>query len=172
MANEFNIKYRQAAIEATAGSKIFPDTVLSAAALESNWGKSVLSAQYNNFFGIKKGIGWQGRTVLMPTREQRTDGSWYTVNAPFRWYDSPADSFRNYVKFISGPRYVRAGVLNATSPVEQFIAIKNAGYATDVSYVDKLKKVLSSFGDFIQDSATGSATTLAGIAVFFCSLMA
>lgn len=134
----FISKYGRHAAEAVQGTGVFKETVLTAAAFESGYAKSVLAARYNNFFGIKAGKEWKGKSVLLSTKEQRPDGSVYVVKAAFRVYDSPADSFKNYVKFISGPRYVKAGVLAAPDPKEQFKRLQAAGYATDISYSNKL----------------------------------
>lgn len=142
--NAFIAQYGAAAHNAAAGTTIFPQTILSAAALESGYGESNLSKKYNNFFGIKAGPEWTGKFVTLQTKEQDPNGKVSVINARFRFYNSPEESFRNYVKFISGPRYVRAGVLNATSPVDQFAKIKAAGYATDVKYVSKLTEIFSS----------------------------
>lgn len=161
----FYNNYRQAALNAASGTKIFPETILAVASLESNNGQSLLSAKYNNFFGIKNSGTWSGKTVTLPTKEQDTAGNVYTVDASFRWYDSPTDSFKNYVQFISGPRYVTAGVLSATTPQEQFDALHKAGYATDVSYVQKLEDRLAEFGEFIESNPTTSG--IAVVAIFF-----
>ena len=175
-SNSFIQKYKQAAIEASAGTKIFAATILAAAGLESGNGGSFLASKYNNFFGIKADSSWTGKKVILPTKEQDKTGKVFTVNAPFRWYDSPTDSFRNYVHFISGTRYVKAGVLAATTPEEQFAALHKAGYATDISYVEKLTAKLASFGSDISDlikrippaaAAGGLATS---IAIFFLQL--
>lgn len=166
-STKFYSKYKAAAAQAAAGTKVFPETILSVAAHESGYGKSLLASKYNNFFGIKADSSWTGKKIVFPTKEQDKSGNVFTVNAAFRWYDNAADSFRNYVKFISGPRYVKAGVLSAKNPADQFTALKKAGYATDVAYVNKLKDVLASFGNFVKDHP---GTDLATIALFFCSL--
>jgi flagellum-specific peptidoglycan hydrolase FlgJ len=172
--SNFKNRYSAAAIQAAAGSAIFPETILAAAGLESSYGRSVLSAQYNNFFGIKKqpGDGWTGNTVTMPTKEQDASGNVYTVNAKFRHYDTAADSFRGYVKFVSGPRYVKAGVTTAANPEEQFAALRKAGYATDVNYPVKLAAVLKMFGGYFSDIAKaatspGGAAGLGILLLFF-----
>lgn len=145
---EFYAHYKPFADGAAAGTTVFPDTILAAAALESGYGKSVLAASYNNFFGIKASPGWTGKTIIMPTHEE-VNGHFVLVNAAFRHYDTPEESFKNYVHFISGPRYVTAGVLRAQTPADQFEALHKAGYATDSHYVEKLKSVLASFGTAI-----------------------
>ena len=113
---------------------------------------------------------------MLPTKEQDKNGKIYTVNAPFRWYDTPTDSFKNYVHFISGARYIKAGVLTASTPAEQFAALHKAGYATDISYVEKLTAKLASFGSSISDlikripSAAAAGGLVTSIAIFFLQL--
>jgi len=164
-------KFGSAAIAAAAGSTIFPETILTAAALESGYGKSKLSSQYNNFFGIKADSSWKGKSVVFATKEQDKNGKVFTVNAKFRHYDTVEESFRNYVKFISGPRYVKAGVTTAATVEKQFMAIKAGGYATDVSYVNKLKSIFNSVQDWASknpgDAGAGVATILFIFAGFF-----
>lgn len=147
----FAVKYSSAAAAAAAGSKIFPQTILTAAALESSYGESGLTIQANNFFGVKAGSSWTGPTVTMPTKEQKPDGTVYTVNAAFRKYTSPEASFKDYVKLLSTSRYVNAGVTSAKTPEQQFAAIKKAGYATDVNYVSKLNSIYSSIKNMTFD---------------------
>jgi flagellum-specific peptidoglycan hydrolase FlgJ len=165
-------KYGEYAKTAATGSAIFPETILCAAALESGYAKSELSSKYNNFFGIKaqKGDGWTGKTVTYKTREQKASGEVYYVNAAFRHFDSPADSFKNYVKFITGPRYIKAGVTSAKSPVEQFEKIKAAGYATDVNYAGILSNMFNGVKDWAAAypaAGSGLAAVILIISFFF-----
>ncbi len=165
-------KYGLHAQAAAAGSAIFPETILCAAALESGYAKSELSNRYNNFFGIKaqKGDGWTGKTVTYKTKEQKANGEVYYVNAVFRHYDTAEDSFKNYVKFISGTRYVKAGVTNAKSPIEQFEKIKAAGYATDVNYAGILSKMFNGVKDWAAAypaAGGGLAAVLLVLSFFF-----
>lgn len=143
---KFFSAYRNEAIKAAAGSSIFPDTILSAAYVESGAGKSQLSAKYNNFFGIKAYSDWKGKKVSLNTGEQTKDGKKYTIKQDFKVYDSPADSFRDYVKVVSGTRYKKAGVLTAPTPEAQIKAIKAAGYATALNYAEVLISVLKKSG--------------------------
>lgn len=165
-AELFKNKYLQEAIAASQGTKIFPATILAAAALESGYGQSQLAKQANNFFGIKASKGWTGEVVYFDTKEQDDKGNVYVVNAPFRKYPSAKDSFANYVKFVSGPRYVKAGVLTADTPQQQIERIKAAGYATDTKYVSKLTAMLKSFGEMVSDNP-GTTAIVAALLFFF-----
>ncbi len=142
---EFYDKYKAFADEAAQGTTVFPDTILAVALLESAYGKSVLAEKYNNFFGVKADPSWAGNKVTLPTHEE-IHGKMILVNADFRVYPTPKESFANYVHFISGPRYVKAGVLGAKSSSIQFEALHEAGYATDSQYANKLRNVLKLMG--------------------------
>lgn len=172
---EYKEKYFEFAKQASADTGIFPETILAASALESGWAKSDLAKIHFNFFGIKAGKEWAGKTVMYPTREQTKEGKVFVVNAAFRKYDTPADSFKNYVKFISGPRYVKAGVTTAKTPQAQFAALQKAGYATDISYSQKLLQVLNAFNKGLakvkQTVISNPATSAATVATFFFSLI-
>lgn len=150
--------YYQDAINATRNTPIFPDTVITAGGLESNWGESQLTKNYNNFFGFKASANWHGATVSLPTKEV-VNGNTITVNALFRVYDSPQDSFADYVRLLQTAHYVNAGVTDATDPVEQFQALQKAGYATDPNYSSKLSSVYYSVKGFFTNAVTFFKTT-------------
>ena len=121
----------------------FPSVLIAQAALESNWGQSALSAKYNNYFGIKAGSTWTGKTVNMQTGEV-LNGQNVTISSNFRVYDSLIDSIRDRNKLLSTARY--AAVRQAPTPQAQVEAIKNAGYATALSYVSSVMNVINSNG--------------------------
>ena len=128
---------------------LFPSVIIAQAALESAWGKSLLAAQYNNHFGMKKGTlgtdygGWKGgKTVTLKTGEV-INGQNSTVNGVFRVYGSLADSVADHNGlFYKLSRY--SAVCKATSPQAQIQAIKDGGYATATSYVSSVMSVISS----------------------------
>ena len=134
----FYNKYKDAAIAAAKGSNIFADTILAVGSLESNNGKSGLSAKHNNFFGIKPDKSWTGDVVTMKTKEQDKHGKVSVINAQFIAPKTPQECFEKFVKFVSGTRYRLAGMFTAKTPLEQFNALHKAGYATDIKYVEKL----------------------------------
>jgi flagellum-specific peptidoglycan hydrolase FlgJ len=154
---------------ATAGTKLFPETLISQLILESGWTPSRLAREANNWFGIKAWEMWSGKVISAPTNEQRPDGSVYripgtwkiydnrmeayrqgaNVASLFRVYTSQANGFKDWAYFLqSNQRYKRAGVFDAKDPKEQFAALKKAGYATDVNYVVKLTRIFDQIKDF------------------------
>lgn len=135
-------KYAASAQRAAQGSGIFPATVLSAAALESDNGNSQLSAIHNNFFGIKAFSGWTGAIVTLPTVEEDSAGNKQTVQAAFCAFPTPSDGFAAYIAFLKRyPRY--KPVFAAKTPKDQFAALQKAGYATDHNYSAKLTGVFA-----------------------------
>ena len=48
--------------------------VIAQAILESGWGESKLSSRYHNYFGLKCGSRWRGKSVNMKTQEEYTPG--------------------------------------------------------------------------------------------------
>lgn len=113
----------------------FRSVIIAQAAIESNWGRSSLSAKYNNYFGIKASKSWKGKTVNMKTGEV-FDGKQVTINSNFRVYDSLADSIRDRNRLLRMPRY--KAVEPAATPQAQAEAIKTAGYCTATNYVSSI----------------------------------
>ena len=62
--------------------------IIAQAILESGWGKSKLAAQYHNYFGLKCGSKWTGKSVNMTTKEEYQPGTLTTIKDNFRVYDS------------------------------------------------------------------------------------
>jgi flagellum-specific peptidoglycan hydrolase FlgJ len=161
-------QYYQDAVKATQGTKLFPDTLVSQLVLESGYSLSKLARDANNYFGIKSGTTWTGRVISAPTIEYvnnqavKVPGNWqiYPSRAAaiqarqpaaslFRVYDNRAAGFAGWVQFLyNNPRYSRAGVFQAKTPVEQFAALARAGYATDPRYLDKLSAVYNKIKGF------------------------
>lgn len=106
---------------------IYPSVTISRAAVESNWGKSELSKEGFNLFGIKADKSWNGRKINMMTKENYNN----TENAAFRKYRSYKESIFDYGKFLNeNKRYEKAGLFKAKSGKEQAQILENAGYAT------------------------------------------
>ncbi|MBQ8959441.1 MAG: glucosaminidase domain-containing protein [Bacteroidales bacterium] len=118
----------------------FPSVLIAQAAIESNWGRSTLSARYNNFFGIKAGKSWKGKTVNMKTGEV-FDGKNVTITSNFRVYDSLADSIRDRNRLLRTARY--KAVEPATTPQAQAEAIRAAGYCTATNYVSSIMATIA-----------------------------
>jgi flagellar protein FlgJ len=120
--------------------------LVAQSALETGWGKHTMKyadgRSSNNLFGIKTGPDWQGPSLQKVSLEFR-DGILQSQVSSFRAYDTPAQSFADYVKFIhSNPRYQQA--LAQAGDDQAFIReMHSAGYATDPQYADKVLNILN-----------------------------
>lgn len=118
-----------------------PKVLLAQAALETNWGRSLIKgndgASSFNLFNIKAGKTWQGKQTQVKTLEF-DQGIGKKVNAKFRTYASFEQSFQDYVNLIkSNPRYGDA--LKQAGNAEQYLrGLQEAGYATDPKYAEKV----------------------------------
>ncbi|KJG61180.1 flagellar rod assembly protein FlgJ [Photobacterium kishitanii] len=121
-----------------------PALLIAQAALETGWGKKVISntlGSSNNLFNIKADPRWQGQKVATKTLEFH-DGIAVQEQATFRSYDSYQHSFDDFVNFLQhNPRYSKA--LTHSNQPQQFIReIHQAGYATDPNYSNKVLAVM------------------------------
>jgi flagellum-specific peptidoglycan hydrolase FlgJ len=148
-----------AATLATLGSPIFPETVLTQAIVESGTGSSSLSEKYNNYFGIKAGSEWKGRSVNMRTREVFDGRSTY-INDNFRVYNSFYSSVRDLIKFYK--KYTRYNfVIDSNNVEQQLRMIGLSGYATAPGYGSTLISVYNANRDTMRKAVNLSRTKLA-----------
>ncbi len=123
--------------------------------LESGYGKSELAQNANNCFGMKKslsgnswsGSAWDGTSVYTKkTQEQKADGSHETITADFRKYPCVEDSVADHSAYLNGAkngsnlRY--AGLSGCTDYKKAAQIIKDGGYATSLTYVEKLCSII------------------------------
>ena len=143
--------------------------------LESGWGKSELAQKANNLFGMKKslsgntwsGSAWDGSSVYQkPTQE--FDGSKYiTITADFRKYPDVAKSIADHSAYLlgakngSGLRY--AGLKDETNYKKAITIIKNGGYATSPTYIEKVCSIIEKWNltrfDYKKPAASSPSTT-------------
>tara|TARA_B110000046_G_scaffold1714_1_gene1877 strand:+ start:176 stop:1168 length:993 start_codon:yes stop_codon:yes gene_type:complete len=133
----------------TAAQKIGlnPAVMVAQAALETGWGKHIISksdgGSSNNLFNIKSDKSWEGDKASKVTLEFE-QGTAVKKQASFRAYDSIKDSVNDFVDFLTqNPRYEEA-LQNTAKPNEFLDSLQKAGYATDPNYASKIKKVLNS----------------------------
>jgi flagellar protein FlgJ len=154
---EFVQKLWPCAEEAGKALGVDPKHLLAQAALETGWGKSLPcdtdGTPSNNFFGIKAGSSWQGDSVSVKTLEFE-GGVPVPRQAKFRSYDSPADSFRDYVEVLrNNPRY--AAALNTGGDTRAFAhGLQRGGYATDPRYAMKIEATASAIAQNLPISET------------------
>jgi flagellar protein FlgJ len=137
-----------------------PGILVAQAALETGWGKAMIKdgqgANSFNFFGIKADQRWQGAVADTNTHEY-IEGNRIAIRDAFRAYDDPAQSFNDFVDFLSAnPRYKTA--LENTGDAEQFVrSLQSAGYATDPEYANKILRIADSLPSFLTTEGTRQA---------------
>ena len=137
--------------------------IIAQAILESGWGKSALASKYHNYFGLKCGSSWSGKSVNMTTKEEYKVGTITNIRDNFRVYDSMEAGVKGYFVFINKKRY--ANLKGVESPEEYVRRIKADGYATSSKYVDNIMRVIrdnnltrfdgNGDGDMKKDELTG-----------------
>ena len=121
---------------------LFPSVMIAQSILESNWGRSELSQEYNNYFGIKAVKKDQG--VVFET-EEYVEGQSGRYMENFKKYSSKKESFEHYAKLLTtAKRYEK--VKTAKDYKEAAKYIKEGGYATDPSYAEKIISVIERCG--------------------------
>ena len=137
--------------------------IIAQAILESGWGKSGLASKYHNYFGLKCGSSWKGKSVNMATKEEYKVGTLTNIRDNFRVYDSMEEGVKGYFDFINTSRY--ANLKGVKSPEEYVRLIKADGYATSSKYADNIMRVIrdnkltrfdgNGDGDMKKDELTG-----------------
>lgn len=117
--------------------------VIAQAILESGWGESKLAAKYHNYFGLKCGTLWKGKSVNLKTQEEYTPGTKTTITDNFRVYDSMEEGVKGYFDFIQLTRY--HNLRGIKDPQHYLEVIRADGYATSSSYVVDVMAVVNQY---------------------------
>lgn len=107
--------------------------IIAQACIESGFDTSLLSYKYHNYFGLKCGSSWKGRSVNLKTKEE-VNSTLISIRDNFRVYPDMVTGINGYFDFISTKRY--ANLKTADNPEEYLRRIKADGYATSSSYVN------------------------------------
>lgn len=123
--------------------EILPSLTIAQAILESNWGKSGLSASCYNYFGMKWTAGCGCDYKEYNTKEQLKDGKYITISAKFRKYNSPDDGILGYYQFLQYKRYQNLrGVKDAGTAC---YLIRQDGWATSLKYSENLLSYIQKY---------------------------
>ena len=154
---EFITKFLPFALETERKTGISALFILAQSALETGWGQH---APGNMMFGVKskESMPAEKRQLVQTTEilatdkekfpviisiEKRSDGKYkYIVKDWFRKYDTPEESFTDHANFFfRNKRYAKA--LEVKSDPYKFAEeVAKAGYATEPTYAERLKKVI------------------------------
>ena len=117
--------------------------IIAQAVLESGWGESRLAAVYHNYFGLKCGTRWTGKSVNLKTMEEYTPGTLTQIKDNFRVYGSMEEGVKGYFDFIQLERY--QNLKGITDPAAYLETIKADGYATSSRYVENTMRIVSQY---------------------------
>ncbi len=136
-------KYKGIALEEMVRCKIPASITLAQGLHESSYGKSKLSTEANNHFGIKCKDEWDGKKFY-----QNDDAP----NECFRVYDHPEDSYADHSDFlITRSRYADLFQLPITDYKSWAHGLKSYGYATNPKYAEILIKTIEDYNLSVYD---------------------
>ncbi len=154
------------AAQASQASTGVPASVtIAQAILESDWGRATIDGA-NNYFGIKATNGPGPAGVVWAQTREFVGGVWTTVLAPFRAYNSMAESFVDHGRFLADNKRYAPAFEHKDDPREFARAIQQAGYATAPNYAQQLIALMDQYNLYRfdlpaepEDRTTGSATS-------------
>lgn len=124
-------QYKQIALDQEREYGIPATITLAQGILESGAGKSGLTRNANNHFGIKAYGGWTGRIYLAWDDE--------ATKSKFRWYNSASESFKDHSVFLKNNSRYRSLFAKSVYDYRGWAnGLQRAGYATSPTYAKAL----------------------------------
>lgn len=124
---------------------LYPSVMMAQAIVESDFGRSELSIQANNYFGVKG--SYNGQSVTMDTGEYSAKGKHFVTAAQFKKYPNIMASIRDNAYILrhgtlTDPVYYSGTwTTNALSFTDAAMALSST-YATDMAYGNKLNAII------------------------------
>ncbi len=121
--------------------------IIGQAILESAWGTSYKASFGHNYFGLKFR---ENRCPIScgkfqdGSAEQAADGSYMQIRDSWFRFRDMEEGVVGYFQFVSAPAY--EGLKRADGPRAYLEAIKKAGYATSIGYVENVMAVVDRYG--------------------------
>lgn len=132
---------------------------IAQACLESAFGTSN-KAKYHNYFGLK----WRPNRVTVNKgtftdsgSEQNANGSYTSISTSWYSFENMEKGVEGYFQFINIANYKK--VKEATNAYDYLKAIKDAGYATSLNYVDNVYNVVKTYNLTQYDNFTTATTS-------------
>ena len=120
-------------------------SIIAQACLESAYGTSA-KAKRNNYFGLKyreSRVSCNSGVFTDTSKEQNTDGSYTGITTQWYAFENMEKGVEGYCQFVNTPNY--KGLKGVTDAETYLKAIKAAGYATSISYVDSVMAVVKRY---------------------------
>ena len=133
-ATEYIDTYKYEAINEMLEYGIPASITIAQGILESDCGNSPLAINAKNHFGIKCHLEWKGPTYIQDDDKK---------DECFRVYNDAKESYRDHSLFLKDrPRYASLFKLNIYDYKAWAYGLKEAGYATNPAYSEKLIKII------------------------------
>ena len=133
---EYISKYAAYAVKEMKEFGVPASVILAQGIHESRAGKSLLTQEANNHFGVKCTSDWTG-----PSYHIDDD----SPNECFRKYDSPEASYDDHMKFLQRPRYAELFKLEKGDYKGWAYGLKRCGYATNPRYAEILISMIERY---------------------------
>jgi LysM repeat protein len=144
LAQAYIDKYARMAVSEMKRTGIPASITLAQGMLESDFGRSSLTTQGNNHFGIKCHNDWTGGKIYHDDE---------TRNECFRRYKNAEESFRDHSDYLMNtPRYKTLFSLSSKDYKGWAHGLKKAGYATNPQYASMLIDNIEKYGLYDYDS--------------------
>ncbi|MBL7883464.1 MAG: glucosaminidase domain-containing protein [Bacteroidia bacterium] len=149
-AVEYIEKFKEDAIKEMLVHGVPASITLSQGMLESGNGNSDLAVYANNHFGIKCHKGWEGPSYIKDDDAK---------DECFRKYPSVLESYADHSLFLkTRPRYSFLFELKRTDYKGWAKGLKDAGYATDPRYTQRLLEIIETHQLYKYDEIEGMPT--------------
>lgn len=143
-------KFKDDAIKEMLAHGVPASITLSQGMLESGNGNSDLAVYANNHFGIKCHKGWEGPSYIKDDDAK---------DECFRKYPSVLESYSDHSQFLrSRSRYAFLFELKRTDYKGWAKGLKEAGYATDPKYTERLLEIIETHQLYKYDEVEGMPT--------------
>lgn len=154
-------------------SGILASLTLAQEIIESGWLTSELAVNANNPHGMKTelsgntwpGSTWNGDIYEKETAEQRKDGTYYTVVAPFRKYRNLQEAVADHSAYLVGAKKEDGslrypGIVGEKDAATAIRIVANGGYATSLTYEEKLLEKVKQYNLTQYDNVESEGETM------------
>ncbi|MET3644471.1 glucosaminidase domain-containing protein [Streptococcus gallinaceus] len=146
--SEFIRMVGHTAQDLAADHDLYASVMVAQAILESDWGKSRLTQEANNLFGVKG--SFNGKSYEIETQEDDGTGKLSTVVAQFRQYPTYHASLRDNANLLANgvswdANYYAGAWKSRTNSYQEATAYLQGRYATDTSYTSKLNALIEQY---------------------------
>lgn len=145
---DFIERLKTPVVKVSKANHLYPSVMMAQAIVESDFGRSELSLDANNYFGVKG--AYNGQSVTMSTGEYTSKGKHYMTAAAFKKYPTVEASIKDNAYLLrhgtlTDPDYY-AGTWtnNALTSADAAMAL-SLTYATDMNYGNKLNAIITKY---------------------------